>query len=84
MGPLSVPLRLQSIPIEGPSEGRRPPPTYEGKLTVLDEGRDLGDYGDFSVRVLVTGGYLHGGGDLRPQANRGTRTCFRWALNLGH
>lgn len=61
VGPLSVPLRLQSIPIEGPSEGRRPPPTYEGKLTVLDEGRDLGDYGDFSVRVLVTGGYLHGG-----------------------
>lgn len=61
VGPLAAPLRLQSIPIEGPPEGRRPPPTYEGKITVLDEGHDLGDHGDFSVRVLVTGGYLHGG-----------------------
>ena len=58
MGVLAAPLRLRELSIQG----RGPPPSYEGKITVLDEGQgSLDSEGNFTLQVLVTGGYLHGG-----------------------
>lgn len=47
--PLASPLDFKEVPLQGAG----PVPTYEAKVTVLEE--------DFCLRVLVTGGWRHGG-----------------------
>ena len=55
-------LTLQRIHIQG----NGPPPSYEAKVTVLEDCEDVTEAeGDSTLQVLVTGGYLQGGCGLR-------------------
>jgi len=58
-GPIAVPLRLSEVQIENPGDM---PEIYEMKVTPLVDGaEERPAAGRGRLRVVVTGGYLHGG-----------------------
>lgn len=54
---LQTPMHFQEVMVQGSG----PAPTYEAKTTVLEDAKELDGDNSGVFRVIVTGGWRHGG-----------------------